>query len=59
MTDDAGLSAIRMKDANPKPLDSMEDSTKTIVKYFMMVGPPLMVLAYGLFRWRKKKSAKK
>lgn len=58
MTDDAGLSAIRMKDANPKPLDSMEDSTKTIVKYFMLAGPPLLVLVYGLFRWRKKKAAR-
>lgn len=57
MTDDAGLSAIRMKDANPKPLDSIEDSTKTIVKYGMLAGPPLIVLLYGLLRWRKKKAA--
>ena len=58
MTDDAGLSAIRTKDANPKPLDSIEDSTRTIVKYTMLAGPPLIVLAYGLLRWRKKKAAK-
>ena len=59
MTDDAGLSAIRTKDANPKPLDSIEDSTRTIVKYTMLVGPPLIVLVYGVFRWRKKKAAKR
>ncbi len=58
MTDDAGLSMIRMKDANPKPLKSIEDSTRTLVKYGMLVGPPLIVLLYGLFRWRKKKAAK-
>jgi hypothetical protein len=58
MTDDAGLSMIRMKDSNPKPLDSIEDSTKSIVKYGMLIGPPAIVLLYGLFRWKKKKSAK-
>lgn len=57
MTDDAGLSAIRMKDANPKPLNSIEDSTKALVKYGMLAGPPLLVLLYGLLRWRKKKAA--
>lgn len=59
MSDDAGLSMIRSKDANPKPLDSIEDSTKAIVKYGMLVGPPLLVLLYGLMRWRKKKAARK
>lgn len=59
MTDDAGLSMIRMKDANPKPLDSIEDSTKTLVKYGMLAGPPVLVLIYGLMRWKKKKASKK
>ncbi len=58
MSDDAGLSQIRSKDANPKPLDSIEDSTRTIVKYGMLVGPPLLVLVYGLFRWNKRKKAR-
>jgi ABC-2 type transport system permease protein len=58
MSDDAGLSMIRSKDANPKPLDSIEDSTKVIVKYGMLVGPPLLVLLYGMLRWRKKKAAR-
>ena len=58
MSDDAGLSLIRMKDANPKPLDSLEDSTRTIVKYGMLAGPPLLVLLFGLFMWRRKKEAR-
>jgi gliding-associated putative ABC transporter substrate-binding component GldG len=58
MTDGAGLAMIRMKDANPKPLESVEDSTKTIVKYGMLAGPPLIVLVYGLLRWKKKKASK-
>ncbi|MEO8512085.1 MAG: GldG family protein [Ignavibacteria bacterium] len=59
MSDDAGLSMIRSKDANPKPLNSIEDSTRSIVKYGMLVGPPLLVLLYGMMRWRKKKASKK
>jgi len=55
MTDDAGLSLIRQKDANPKPLNPMEDSTRTLSKFALLIGPPLLVLAYGLFRWKKKK----
>ncbi len=58
MSDDAGLSMIRSKDANPKPLESIEDSTKILVKYGMLVGPPLLVLVYGLLRWRRKKASK-
>ena len=58
MSDDAGLSLIRMKDSNPKPLESTEDSTKTIVKYGMLAGPPVLVLLYGLLKWRRKKAAR-
>lgn len=58
MSDDAGLSQIRSKDANPKPLNSLEDSTKTIIKYTMLVGPPLLVLLFGMYRWRRKKASK-
>jgi hypothetical protein len=55
MTDDAGLSLIRQKDANPKPLNPMEDSTRSLSKFALLIGPPLLVLAYGLMRWKKKK----
>ena len=60
LTDDVGLSEIKMKDANPKPLKSdVEDSAKKIVKYGIIVLPPAIVLLYGIFRWRKRKTAKK
>ncbi len=58
LADDIGLSAIRLKDANPKPLDPIEDGTKNILKYGLLVGPPVIVLLVGLFRWRKRKSMK-
>lgn len=57
MTDDIGLSEIRQKDANPKPLKTVEDSTKKIIKYGLLVGPPIIVLLFGVFRWKKRRSA--
>ena len=60
LTDDVGLSEIKLKDANPKPLKSdIEESTKKLIKYIIMVLPPALVLIYGVFRWRKRKTAKK
>ncbi len=60
LTDDVGLSEIKLKDANPKPLRSdVEESTKKIMKYGMMVLPPAVVLLYGVFRWRKRRSVQR
>jgi hypothetical protein len=60
LTDDVGLSEIKLKDANPRPLSSnIEESTKKIMKYGIMVLPPALVLIYGVFRWRKRKKARK
>lgn len=58
MTDDVGLSEIRAKDSNPQPLKTIEDSTKKIIKYMLWVLPSLLVLGYGLFRWKKRKAQK-
>jgi gliding-associated putative ABC transporter substrate-binding component GldG len=60
LTDDVGLSEIKLKDANPKPLSaSVEEGTKKIMKYGIMVLPPAVVLIYGILRWRKRKTVKK
>jgi gliding-associated putative ABC transporter substrate-binding component GldG len=56
MTDDVGLSAIRLKDANPKPIKPIDDSMRKILKWGLLVVPPLLVLGYGLLRWRRRKS---
>jgi gliding-associated putative ABC transporter substrate-binding component GldG len=58
MTDDVGLSEIRLKDANPKPIKSIEDSTRKILKYGLLVLPPILVLLYGMWRWRRRKTVK-
>lgn len=58
MTDDVGLSEIKLKDANPKPIKPIEDSTRKILKYGLLVLPPILVLLYGMWRWRRRKTAK-
>ncbi len=57
MTDDAGLSEIRQKDSNPKPIKQIEDSTRKILKYTLLAGPPVLVLLFGVFRWKRRRKS--
>lgn len=59
LVDDAGLITIRSKDASLAPLDQVSDGTKKTLKYGSLVLPPLLVLAYGAFRWRMRKARNK
>jgi gliding-associated putative ABC transporter substrate-binding component GldG len=59
LVDDAGLITIRSKDASFAPLDQVSDGTKKVVKYANLVIPPILVLVYGIFRWRMRKARKK
>lgn len=59
LVDDAGLITIRSKDASFVPLDQVSDGTKKAVKYANLVVPPLIVLLYGILRWRMRKARKK
>lgn len=59
LVDDAGLITIRSKDASFAPLDQVSDGTKKAVKYANLIGPPILVLAYGILRWRMRKARKK
>jgi len=58
MTDDMGLAEIRLKDANPKSLKPIEDSTRNILKYGLLVVPSVLVLLFGLWRWRRRSIVK-
>lgn len=59
LVDDAGLITIRSKDVSMPPLEQVSDGTKKVVKYGNLIVPPLIVLGYGLFRWRVRKARKK
>lgn len=59
LVDDAGLITIRSKDVSMPPLEQVSDGTKKMVKYGNLIVPPLLVLGYGLFRWRARKARRK
>jgi len=59
MADDAGLITIRSKNITQPPLEQLEDGTRQLVKYANMLVPPLLVVGYGLLRWRRRVAVKR
>jgi gliding-associated putative ABC transporter substrate-binding component GldG len=59
LVDDAGLITIRSKDASVAPLEQVSDGTKRMFKYGTLAIPPLLVVGYGLFRWRMRRARRK
>ncbi len=59
LVDDRGLITIRTKEIAMPPLEAVSDGTKKLVKYTDLVLPPLLVIGYGLFRWRWRKARRK
>lgn len=52
--DDAMLS-IRAKKIEPRALSEVSEGAKPWIKYGNMVGPVLLVVLFGLVRWRQRK----
>ena len=52
LSDDTGLIALRTKGVTSRPIDELEDSTKTIIKYVNFALPLLLVIIYGLVRFQ-------
>jgi len=59
LVDDAGLITIRSKEVAMTPLDPVADGTKKLIKYGNLILPPLLVVGYGLVRWRIRKTKRK
>ncbi|MBN1397769.1 MAG: Gldg family protein, partial [Bacteroidetes bacterium] len=59
LADDAGLITIRSKDIAQPPLEQISDGTKKLLKYSILFLPPLLVIGYGLLRWRRRISLKR
>lgn len=53
--DDALLS-IRTKTVENRPLEEVDEHLRPFIKYLNMVGPALLVLLFGLIRWRIRKN---
>ena len=60
LSDDTGLIQLRTKGVTARPIDSsLEDGTKTLLKYLNFLLPILLVIGYGIFRYQmnlKKKN---
>lgn len=59
LADDAGLITIRSKNLDTPPLDPVSDGMKPVVKYVNLVLPPVLVIIYGLVRWRRRLARKR
>jgi len=59
LADDAGLITIRTKEIAMPPLEQVSDGSKKLIKYANLIVPPLLVIGYGLFRWRIRKMRRK
>ena len=59
LADDAGLITIRSKDVAQPPLEQISDGTKKLLKYGDLLLPPLLVIGYGLLRWRRRVAVKR
>jgi ABC-type uncharacterized transport system involved in gliding motility auxiliary subunit len=56
LSDDTGLIELRTKGVTSRPLDaSLEDSTKTLLKYLNFLLPIILIILYGIFRFQYKK----
>lgn len=59
LADDAGLITIRSKNVSQPPLDQVSDGTRKALKYTNLILPPIIIIGYGVARWRRRVSLKK
>lgn len=56
LVQDDALLSIRSKSIAPRNLEPVSDGLKPWVKYGTMLGPVLLVIVFGLLRWRRRNS---
>lgn len=54
LADDKGLISIRAKNSSMADLDETSEKTRRFLKYGNMILPPLLVIVFGLLRWRRR-----
>ena len=60
LAQDEALISIRSKDVGSRPIKAeVADATRRTVKYANMVIPPLLVIGFGIVRWRVRQSARR
>ncbi len=56
LSDDTGLIELRTKGVSSRPLDQIEDGTKTMLKWLNFLLPIVLILIYGFIRIQRKRS---
>jgi gliding-associated putative ABC transporter substrate-binding component GldG len=56
LSDDTGLIDLRTRGTTSRPLNQLEDSTKSLLKYLNFFLPVLLVVIYGFIRMQLKRS---
>ncbi len=57
LSDDTGLIALRTKGITSRPLNAnISENTKTLVKYLNFLLPILLIIGYGIFRYKRRRT---
>lgn len=59
LSDETGLIELRTKGVTSRPIDQIEDGTKTLLKWFNFLLPIMMIILYGVFRSQKNRIQRK
>jgi gliding-associated putative ABC transporter substrate-binding component GldG len=55
LADDTGLIELRTKGVSSRPIDEMDDATKTIIKYVNFGLPLVLMVVYGIVRFQRNR----
>jgi gliding-associated putative ABC transporter substrate-binding component GldG len=55
LSDETGLMTLRTKGVTSRPLEQVEESRKTFLKYFNFLLPIVLIIGYGIFRFQHKR----
>ena len=56
LSDDTGLIELRTKGVSSRPIDELEDGTRSLIKYVNFLLPIILILIYGFIRGQRSKS---
>lgn len=59
LADETGLITLRTKGVTNRPLQNIEEGTKSFLKYLNVFLPVLFVLGYGFYRYQLKKARRR
>jgi ABC-type uncharacterized transport system involved in gliding motility auxiliary subunit len=51
------LIALRSRQVEDRPLEPLEDGARSRLKWANLLGPSFLVVAVGLYRWRRRSQA--